>query len=99
MQIYGIAHQTAEDLAEIKTAFSHKNDLEEVASVRSWLLPNGIDPETDFESASRLCHPSTGRWFLDSNTFRDWLNSGNGFFWVYGIRMHPCYRCWCPLTI
>jgi hypothetical protein len=93
MEMQSITHQTAEDLALLKLTVSDKTNLEENAAVRGWLLPDGIDPETDFEAASRLRHSSTSRWFLDSDTFRNWLSSRNGFFWVYGIRMHFCRLC------
>jgi hypothetical protein len=61
IQIQSITYQTAKELAQLKLAFSDKTNLEENAAVRGWLLPDGIDPETDFEAALRLRHSLTGR--------------------------------------
>jgi hypothetical protein len=93
MENQSITHQTAGDLSLIKLALSDKINVEENAAVRGWLLPDDIDPETDFEAASRLRHSLTGGWFLDSDNFCNWLSSRNGLFWVYGIRTYSCRCC------
>ena len=79
MQIESITHQTAEELAQLQLAFLDKNELEENAAVRGWLLLDDVDPETDFEAAFRPRHSLTGQWFLDSDTFGDWLSSKKCF--------------------
>lgn len=93
MEIQSITYQAAEDLSLIKLALLEKTNVEENATVRGWLLPDDIDPETDFEAALMTRHSLTGQWFLDSDTFCNWLGSRNGLFWVYGIRMYSCPRC------
>jgi hypothetical protein len=99
MDIHSLANQTAEDLSQLKVSLSERAILDEAASVRSWLLPNVIDPETDFDAASKLRHPLTGSWFLESDTFCHWLKSKNGFLWIYGIRMLTCHYGGSLLTI
>lgn len=93
MQIGSTTRKTAEDLAQLRVAFSDKASIDESQSVRSWLLPEGIDTETKFEAALRLRHPLTGQWLLDSNNFRDWLSRESGCIWVYGIRKQS-YCCY-----
>jgi hypothetical protein len=88
MQIESTTRRTAEDLAQFRLAFSDKVNVDESQSVRSWLLPEGIDTQTSFEAAQNLRHPFTGKWFLNSNTFRDWLSQEGGCIWVYGIRKY-----------
>ena len=91
MQVQNTTFQIAEDVSQLKIAFSDKVSTEEKAAVYSWLLPDGIDTDTSFEVALSLRHPSTGRWFLSSNTFQDWSKRESGYFWVYGIRKLPCF--------
>jgi hypothetical protein len=86
MRVQSTAFQTAEDVSRLKIAFSNRAGTEENAAVYSWLLPHGIDTNTSFEAALSLRHPSTGRWFLSSNNFQDWLKRESGRFWVHGIR-------------
>jgi hypothetical protein len=86
MRIDHTTRQTAEDLAQLKFVISDKISADERQSICSMLLPDGVDTKTTFETALRLRHPLTSKWFLNSNIFNDWLNREGGLFWVHGIR-------------
>lgn len=51
--------------------------------IEKWLSPP--DPSTNHNIATSLRHPKTGRWFLDSNKYRDWKAKLNDCLWLHGI--------------
>ena len=52
----------------------------------SWL--STIDFDSNHLQATKLAHPGTGQWFIESETFKDWLCGipSTRFLWLYGLR-------------
>jgi len=51
-----------------------------------WLSPP--DPSVNYHISRDMHHKGTTTWFIESNTFRDWKESGS-LLWIYGKRMFP----------
>jgi hypothetical protein len=51
-----------------------------------WVAPEKIDPDESYDSALRLRQKETGKWFLESAQFENFLTSNGGLFWIYGNR-------------
>lgn len=52
-------------------------------SVMNWLAaPN---PSTNHNRALHQCHTNTGRWFLQSDAFKQWKERSASFLWLQGI--------------
>lgn len=58
--------------------------------VQGWLtLVNGavINEIVSHQRAAAVRQNGTGRWFVKSHAFSDWLSDDrNGFLWIRGIR-------------
>ncbi|KAL9611237.1 MAG: hypothetical protein Q9167_004120 [Letrouitia subvulpina] len=71
-----------------KTEHTHQKlevffDEQSIAKVDQWLGP--VDFVSNHEAAARLRHRETGRWFLDGDPFRHWLQTDNSFLWLHAI--------------
>lgn len=55
-----------------------------------WVAPEKIDPDESYDSAFRLRQKETGKWFLESAQFEDFLTLNGGLFWIYGNRETSC---------
>ncbi|THZ28560.1 ankyrin repeat protein [Aureobasidium pullulans] len=51
--------------------------------IRNWLRP--ADASIDYVTASGLCHPGTGAWFLKSPVYKKFLQAPHGRLWLRGI--------------
>ncbi|THW43297.1 hypothetical protein D6D21_05428 [Aureobasidium pullulans] len=51
--------------------------------VRNWLRP--ADASINYVTASGLCHPGTGAWFLKSPVYKKFLQAPHGRLWLRGI--------------
>ena len=49
----------------------------------TWL--SAVDPSSDRGRARKSCQVGTGSWFLESDTYRSWLNQNLHILWLYGI--------------
>ena len=58
-------------------------DEQNVAKVNQWLSP--VDVEVNHLAATKLRHSGTGRWFLESEAFLNWLEQDDRFLWVNAI--------------
>lgn len=71
-----------------KTEIAHAKfedflDDQNIAKVNQWLSP--VDVDLNHTAAMKLRHSGTGRWFLQSSDFSDWLDSDNAFLWIHAI--------------
>lgn len=71
-----------------KTEHTHQKldfffDEQLIAKVDQWLSP--VDFVSNHEAAAKLRHRETGRWFLDGDPFRHWLQTDNSFLWLHAI--------------
>jgi hypothetical protein len=82
--------KSARELNVLATATKDNTDAllnqEENRKLMRWVTPESIDPHESYESALRLRRAETGRWFLRSAQFEDFLESNGGLFWVHGNR-------------
>ncbi|THW99794.1 hypothetical protein D6D13_09929 [Aureobasidium pullulans] len=60
-------------------AADHTEDLR----IRDWLRP--ADASINYVTASGLCHPGTGAWFLKSPVYKKFLQAPDGRLWLRGI--------------
>jgi hypothetical protein len=74
-----IAHATREDTETLLS-------LQKTRELMKWVAPESIDPDESFESALKVRHRETGKWFLESVQFQEFLASDGGLFWLYGKR-------------
>lgn len=51
-----------------------------------WIAPESLDLDESYESALRVRQSETGKWFLESLQFQEFLSSDGGLLWVYGKR-------------
>ncbi|THX36906.1 hypothetical protein D6D10_06297 [Aureobasidium pullulans] len=51
--------------------------------IRNWLRP--ADASINYVTASGLCHPGTGAWFLKSPVYKKFLQAPHGRLWLRGI--------------
>ncbi|THZ24636.1 hypothetical protein D6C91_03233 [Aureobasidium pullulans] len=51
--------------------------------IRNWLRP--ADASVNYNTASGLCHPGTGAWFLKSPVYKKFLQAPHGRLWLRGI--------------
>src|SRR6266446_3832861 len=52
--------------------------------LRSWLCPP--DPSVNHNTACKLQHGGTAKWFIQGSTFQDWKKNGS-LLWIRGNRM------------
>jgi len=53
---------------------------EQTHKVMKWVAPNRVDPDESYKSALRLRQKETGKWFLTSSQFDDFLAGKAAFF-------------------
>ncbi|THY01897.1 hypothetical protein D6D03_05467 [Aureobasidium pullulans] len=58
-------------------------DYTEDLRIRKWLQP--ANASINYVTASRLCHPGTGAWFLESAAYKKFLEAPDGRLWLRGI--------------
>jgi hypothetical protein len=56
-----------------------------IQKVNEWLSPADVD--ANHKAAGKLRHEGTGKWFLKSDEFKNWLSSEDAFLWVNAIGM------------
>ena len=44
-----------------------------------------IDPYNSHQINLNFCHPGTGHWFIDGQSFKQWLNASSSRLWMNGI--------------
>lgn len=71
-----------------KTEMAHRKfegfiEDQNIVKVNQWLSPARV--ELNHTAAMKLRHSGTGRWFLGSEAFRDWLDGDNTFLWIHAI--------------
>lgn len=59
---------------------------EQLREVMQWVSPDDTDPAESYESAMSLRKHATGSWFLESESFKAFLEGPSGLFWLYGSR-------------
>lgn len=74
-----VAHATREDTETLL-------NLEKTRKLMQWVAPESIDQDENYESALNIRHSNTGKWFLESREFQEFLSSNGGLFWIYGKR-------------
>ena len=57
------------------------NQMQE--KLRSWIAPP--DPSVNHNTACKIQHAGTARWFLQGSTFQDWKKNGS-LLWLCGNR-------------
>ena len=57
--------------------------------LRNWLSPP--DPSVNYNTASDAHHEGTALWFIQGDTFKDWIESGS-LLWLYGKRTFISFR-------
>ena len=67
-------------------------DQERTRRLMQWVAPQSIDPDESYESALKVRQSETGKWFLESEQFQDFLESDGGLFWLYGRREYSASR-------
>ena len=67
----------------VHSRFEDFLDEQSIAKINHWLSP--ANAELNHTAARKLRHSGTGRWFLQSQAFSDWLDHDNGFLWVHAI--------------
>ncbi|MCJ1475156.1 hypothetical protein MMC13_003816 [Lambiella insularis] len=50
-----------------------------------WLCPGHSDPEETLEATICIRQKDTGKWFLETEEWKQWLEVGHGLFWVHGL--------------
>jgi hypothetical protein len=50
-----------------------------------WLNEGVGDPSSNHESAKKKREPTTGRWFIESDDFKSWIQRTRTFAWLHGI--------------
>ncbi|GJN70066.1 hypothetical protein PLICBS_004118 [Purpureocillium lilacinum] len=76
------------ELRALATEKSQKNldafeERDRIAKVTSWLSPANV--AASHKIATGLRHAGTGFWFLEGDTFHDWLSKDNSFLWLHAI--------------
>jgi uncharacterized protein YukE len=54
-------------------------------AIVGWLNAGVGDPSINYELAKKKREPSTGRWFLESDDFKSWIQRTRTFAWLHGI--------------
>jgi hypothetical protein len=44
------------------------------------------DPARNYHEALKRHHESTGLWFIHGAKFSEWMEKGDLFLWIHGIR-------------
>jgi ankyrin repeat protein len=56
-------------------------DHQSWSKVVEWLSPANVT--TNHKAATNLRHRDTGTWFLESESFQNWLDEDNSFLWLH----------------
>lgn len=70
----------------VKGAILEQLDDSKRQQLMDWACPEDTGSEESYEAALRLKQPMTGKWFLESHVFRQWLETKNTLLWLHGIR-------------
>ena len=68
----------------------HQNTINLASTQRhtelmAWVCPYDCDPFTNYQEALKRRQTGTGRWLLDSESFKSWSQNDNGMFWLRGL--------------
>jgi hypothetical protein len=66
----------------VPPATPHRKE-DETQTIRSWL--NAPNPEIKQNIFNQKHHKGIGEWFLNSDSFRNWLSTSDSFLWVHGV--------------
>ena len=50
--------------------------------------PDGPDPSTNHNIATKKHLSNTGSWLLNHHKYLDWKEKPNSFMWIHGICKH-----------
>jgi hypothetical protein len=71
-------------------AWSSFIDEKSAEKVNAWLAPANV--ASNHNAATKARHADSGSWFLEGNTFQQWVEQCNSFLWLYAIRKCPILR-------
>jgi hypothetical protein len=80
-----LANENSIELKVISTAVKDIQKTMAVAKLRKWLSP--LEPSKRHQDIRAKWLKGTGNWFLESEEFRNWRNSGD----QGGSRVFTCY--------
>ena len=68
--------------------------IEKTRVLMQWVAPDSIDPDESYESALKVRQGETGKWFLESVQFQEFLASDGGLLWLHGKREQSVISMW-----
>jgi hypothetical protein len=71
-------------------AWSSFIDEKSAEKVNVWLAPANV--ASNHNAATKARHADSGSWFLEGNTFQQWLEQRSSFLWLHAIRECPILR-------
>jgi len=68
---------------DVKSVTESLSDAKRLA-ILDW-ISSSVDPSRNYNRALKDREKGTGKWFLESSEYSDWVNTP-GFLWLLGIR-------------
>ncbi|KAL9618968.1 MAG: hypothetical protein Q9160_006362 [Pyrenula sp. 1 TL-2023] len=86
--LHGV-HHTSQEIAagmfNVQHWMSRRDEHRDHRDLLKWLNPASIDVEQNLREGLKHHHPGTGKWLLESESFKSWSNGPSSLLWIHGI--------------